>query len=322
MMRILIICNCELCPEAVDALGSVAAVDYRASATRDEVLGIISDFDAVMCDASVKFDHEMIARATKLRLIGTPSTGTDHLDKKCLAEHGIEQHDIAVEYELLDQFTATAEGAWLLLLAAMRQFPRQFERAKRGELAWNWNESGWVPNQLAGLTLGIAGYGRLGSMVGPYGKAFRMRVLAFDRKKLDEPGIEQVDLDTFLAESDVISIHLHLTDETHHFFDRQRIAQMKKGVVIINTARGDLIDEDALIDALESGHVAAAGVDVVHDEWDPNRGEHRLHQYARAHDNLVITPHVASACRQGCVGARVFMAQKLARRLRQISQDR
>ena len=313
MHRILVLSNCDLCLQALEPLQNVGQVDYRPAATRAEVFDILADYDVVMCDGRVKFDREMLAVSGRVRIIATPSTGTDHLDKKCLAERGIEWIDIATEYELLDQFTATAEGAWLLLLACVRRLPAQFDRAKRGEIGPD--PTGPTPHQLAGLTLGIAGYGRLGHMMGQYGKAFRMRVLAFDKKKIAEPGVEQVDLDTFLSESDVITLHLHLTDETRHFFDRNRIARMKPGVILVNTARGDLIDEDAFVDALESGHLGAAGVDVVHDEWDVKRGEHRLHQYARTHENLIITPHVSSGCIEGMAGARMFVAEKLAKRL-------
>jgi D-3-phosphoglycerate dehydrogenase len=308
--RILVISNCDVRLEALDALREVGEVDYLPKATRAEVFENLAGYDAVLCDAKVKFDREMLDAAGKVRIIATPSTGTDHLDKACMSEKGIEWIDIATEYELLEKFTATAEGAWLLLLAAIRRLPSQFERARRGEIGPQWD--GPLPVQLSSLTLGIAGYGRLGRMVGQYGKAFRMRVLAFDKKTIEEEGIEQVDFDTFLAESDVISLHLHLNDETKFMFNRERIAQMKPGVILVNTARGDLLDEDALVDALESGHIGAAGVDVVHDEWDPNRAEHRLHRYARTHDNLIITPHVASGVSDGCGMARQFVAEKLA----------
>ena len=93
---------------------------------------------------------------------------------------------------------------------------------------------------------------------------------------------------------------------------------MKPGVVLVNTSRGDLIDEAALVDALRSGHIRAAGLDVVHNEWDPDLGGHELHEYARTHDNLVITPHIASGCQENCLQARSFVADKLARQVQEM----
>lgn len=315
---ILVTCDCTLCPEALDPLRRIGQVAYECPVDRPRLLEVIGQYDAVMCGAEIKFDRQVFSRAEHLRVIATPSTGTDHIDKKVLDERGIEQIDIAREYDLLDQFTATAEGAWGLLLAGVRQLPKNFERAKRGLLRLE--DSSRVPRQLSGKTLGVIGYGRLGRMIGQYGKAFRMKVLCHDVKRIDEAGVRQVDLDTLLAESDVISLHLHLTDQTQHFLTRKRIAQMRRGVILVNTARGDLIDEAALVEALESGQIQAAGLDVVHNEWDPNLAEHALHEYARTHDNLIITPHITSGCYESIRGARICVAQKLAEWLKTNSE--
>lgn len=314
MPRILVLPCLTLCPEALDPLYAVGDVDYRYPTDPSTLAKIVGDYEAILCHADMRFDRPLLERATRLRIIATPSTGTDHLDKPTLSERGIELIDLSQEFDLIEQFTATAEGAWSLLLAAARRLPRDFERAKRGELGGA--DTNWAPHQLAGLTLGIVGHGRLGSMVGDYGKAFRMRVLAYDTRKIEVPGIEQVDLDTLLSESDAISLHLHLTDATRFMFDRQRIARMKKGVILVNTARGDLLDEEALVEGLEQGHIGGAGLDVFHDEWDPNRANHALHRYARSHDNLIITPHSVSYCLEGLRGARIFVARRLAQRLK------
>ncbi|HCN07206.1 MAG TPA: hypothetical protein DIT01_04670 [Lentisphaeria bacterium] len=311
--RILVTSNCVACPEALEPLRRIGQVDCKYPVDRATALAVIDRYDAVMCDAGIQFDEAVLSRAERLRIIATPSTGTDHLDKKTMAARGIEWIDIAKEYDLIERFTATAEAAWLLLLACIRRLPRNFERAKRGCLGPEDWES--LPKQLCGKTLGVIGHGRLGRMVTQYGQAFRMRVLVHDIRTIEEPDVEQVDLDTLLAESDVVSLHLHLKDETRRLIDRERIARMKRGVVLVNTARGDLIDEAAMIEALETGQIGAAGVDVVHDEWDPDRAGHALHEYARTHDNLIITPHIASACYESCVEARAFVAEELAKRL-------
>ncbi|MAE67043.1 MAG: hypothetical protein CMJ18_22510 [Phycisphaeraceae bacterium] len=313
-LRILVTSDCTVCPQALDPLRRIAAVDCRFGLERDVMRRIVQDYDAIMCDGKVVIDRELLAPADRIRVVATPSTGTDHIDKPFLAERGIEFIALTTEYEVIEQFTATAEGGWALLLAAIRRIPSDFERAKRGERGLADPDERRI--QLSGKTLGVMGYGRLGRMVGEYGKAFRMRVLAFDRKHIDVAGVTRVDLGTLVTESDVISLNLHLTDETRLILDRRRFEQMKRGVILVNTARGDLLDEDALVDALESGHVAAAGLDVVHGEWDPNLAEHRLHEYARTHDNLILTPHTASSCAEATLIARSFIASKLADRLR------
>jgi len=149
-------------------------------------------------------------------------------------------------------------------------------------------------------------------MVVEYGKAFRMRVLGCDIRDRDVPGMAQVDFETLIRESDVLSLHVHLTADTRHIISRDVLARMKCGAILLNTARGDLVDEQALVDALESGHLFAAGVDVFHDEWDPDLASHPLFEYARTHDSLVISPHIAGASVESITGARVFMARKLA----------
>jgi D-3-phosphoglycerate dehydrogenase len=142
------------------------------------------------------------------------------------------------------------------------------------------------------MTLGILGYGRLGRIVGQYGKAFRMRVLACDvRSVTPDEGVTMVDLDTLLRESDVLSIHIHLQGN-EGLIGRKEFAKMKSGAYLVNTSRGGIIDEAAFLEALESGKLAGAGVDVIHGEWDPNIGEHPLIRYARTHDNLIISPHI------------------------------
>jgi phosphoglycerate dehydrogenase-like enzyme len=129
-------------------------------------------------------------------------------------------------------------------------------------------------------------------MVADYGQAFRMRVLACDRKEIaPAPGVEMVDFPTLLRESDVLSIHIHLTPENRGFLGREALSRMKPGAILLNTSRGAVLDEAALLDHLESGHLGGAGLDVIDGEWSKNLTAHRLIRYANLHENLVISPH-------------------------------
>ena len=155
------------------------------------------------------------------------------------------------------------------------------------------------------------------TMMAGYGNGFGMKVLGCDLEEKNIAGVEQIALDELLAKSDVTSIHIHLTEENRGFVSNELLKKMKPGVVIINTSRGAIIDEDALIKNLESGYVGAAGLDVIHGEWDKNIYDHPLIKYARTHDNLVITPHIAGATVESIIGARVFLAKKLADYIRE-----
>ena len=307
----------SLCPHALDPLRAVAEVDH-AVLDRAATLERIGEYDAYFGHTNIQIDREFLDRAERLKVIGAPSTGTDHIATDLLEERGIKLLALTREYDLLDTFTATAECAWAVLLSCVRQIPWAFDASRAGD--W-WTSERFIGRQLSGKTLGIIGVGRLGRMMVPYGKAFRMRVLGADPIPLDIDGVEQVPLDTLLRESDVISLHVHLRPHTSGLLSREAFAKMKDGVIIINTSRGGLIDEAAFLDALRSGKVSAAGLDVIDSEWMENMSEHSLIQYARSHDNVVITPHIGGATVESVAGARLFMGRKLADYLRNLSDQ-
>jgi len=308
--RILVAVDLTLCMEALTPLQRVGDVDYLFPYDRARVLARIPEADAYMGHVNVRVDGELLDRGRKLRVLCTCSTGTDHIDKAALARRGVHLISLTTEYDLLDRFTSTAEMAWALLLTCRRKLPHETARALRGEVG---PERDVVPPpQLSGKTLGLLGCGRLGRMMVEYGKAFRMRVLACDLEPIDIEGVRQVDFDALIAESDVLSLHIHLCDETRHIISRDVLGRMKPGAILVNTARGGLIDEGALIEALGAGPLAAAGLDVFQDEWDPDLANHPLFRYARTHDNLVITPHMGGASLESITEARIFIAQKLA----------
>jgi D-3-phosphoglycerate dehydrogenase / 2-oxoglutarate reductase len=308
--KILVTADFSECYDSIKHLSEVATVDYRPAANRETVLEAIADCDAYLGVTFPQIDEAVLQRAPKLRVVCTASTGTDHIDLEGLRRRGIHLISITTEYALLDSFTATAELAWGLLLACSRQIPRLFERAKAGEIGLLKGQP--LPRQLSQKTLGIIGCGRLGRMIAQFGKAFRMRVLVCDVRPIKIEGVEQVDFERLITTADIISLHVHLREDTFHIINRDAIARMKPGVILINTARGDLIDEEAMVDALQSGHIGAAGIDVVHNEWDPNLQRRLLLEYARSHDNLVLTPHVGGATLESITGARVFVAEKLS----------
>lgn len=308
--RILVAVDMTFCDDAMARLRQAADVDYQPRVDQTTLEKIFQHYDGYLGHTNLRVTAGMLQTAARLKVICTVSTGTDHLDVEAIHARDIALLSLTTEYALLDRFTATAELAWGLLLACRRKIPTLFDRAKEGRIGLSPDMP--YPRQLSGKTLGVIGLGRLGRMVAEYGKAFRMRVIACDVRKIDMPGVQQVDWETVLATADVITLHVHLRNDTRHMINKDSLAKMKPGVVIINTARGDLICEPDLLAALESGHVAAAGLDVVHDEWDPGLARHPIIEYARRHDNLILTPHVGGGSHESIVEARIFIAEKLA----------
>ncbi len=285
---ILNMADIAVAPEAFAMLGVTVEVETLPP-EREVLLENIHKYDAYFATLKVRFDKEVIDKAVRLKVIATPSTGLDHIDLAYAAEKGIKVLSLKDDTAFLDSITATAELSWALLLAVVRRIPWAFESAKKG--AWARDE--FRGHQLSGKTLGILGYGRLGRIVAEYGRAFRMRILACDVREVEAaPYVEMVDFDSLLAKSDIISIHIHLTKENTHLINKSVFDKMKPGAVLINTSRGAIIDEAALVEALESGRLLGAGLDVIDGEWNENLSSHLLIQYANSHGNLVITPHI------------------------------
>lgn len=295
----------------VGDLEALADVDIEAP-DRAKLLEVVGQYDALWIHVEQRIDKEVFEQASRLKVINTASTGTDHIDVEEADRRGIRILSITKDYGLLDQFTATAECAWMLLMASCRHL-----RAASGHvLEGGWDTPRFTGQQLSNMTLGVLGVGRLGGMVCRFGPAFRMRVLGCDLKPFDLPDVEQVDFDTLLASSDAISIHIHMLRENYHLFNEDVFDRMKPGAVLVNTSRGDIIDETALLKALESGRLAAFGTDVLHNEWRSDMRESPVVRYAQEHDNVLITPHMGGASTLSIDEARRFAARKLAHYLK------
>jgi len=275
--------------------------------TRETLLEAIPDYDGFWGNFRMPVDREGLARAHRLKLIATATTGTDHIDKDELARRNIRLLCIREDIGLLDTFTATAELAWMLLLACSRHL----RRGTRQALACCWNDPMPRGRQLRGGTLGVLGVGRLGRMTARYGLAFGMKVLGCDPRPFDAPGARPVDFETLLRESDAISIHVHMDRENVDLIDAAAFAVMKPGAILVNTSRAALVNQDALLDALASGTLAAFGTDVIHGEWGADASDNRLVRYAQTHENVVITPHIGGATDYTAFAARRFLVRKI-----------
>jgi D-3-phosphoglycerate dehydrogenase len=306
-------------PEATAALQAAGEL-ISLSAERAQVLNVIGRADAYLASASVIIDDEFLDAAPRLKVIGSPSTGTDHMHLEAIDRRGIARFDIARELGLISSFTATSELAFGLLLSLIRHLKPAFAAAERGD----WARERFTGFQLHGKTLGILGLGRLGKISAQIGNGFGMNVIAHDIQPISAPQVRMVDFDTLLRESDVLTIHIHLTPESDGLIGRDAFARMKRSAILLNTSRGRIVHEASLLEALAGGQIAGAGLDVIDGEWlsDEVRVVHPLVAYAREHDNLLIAPHIGGATVESIYGARVFMAKKVADWLRANAADR
>jgi D-3-phosphoglycerate dehydrogenase len=181
-----------------------------------------------------------------------------------------------------------------------------------------WARERFTGFQLLGKTLGILGLGRLGKISARIGQGFAMKVIAHDTADVNVPGVEMVGLEELLQRADVLTIHLHLGPETDGLIGCDAFKLMKPNAILLNTSRGRIVDESALLGALEAKQIAGAGLDVLDGEWlsQDELFRHRLIAYSRSHENLLVVPHIGGATTESIYGARVFMARKLADHLR------
>lgn len=311
MARPRILCNCPVdhIPEAKEILEAVGEVTYTEFAY-PELLEAIGTYEALVPSLDVALDGTLLGRARRLKLIATPSTGTDHIDVAAAERLGIQVVSLKHDYEFLKTVTATAELAFGLILSIVRGIPFAFDSVKGGQ----WRSKDFRGREILGKALGIIGYGRLGEIVARYGQAFGMQVWACDPyKKVSEAFVRQADMATLLGCADIITVHVHLNAETRGLISREAFSQMKPGVYLVNTSRGALVDEGALLDALESGKVAGAALDVICGELEGGPGDHPLVRYARTHSNLIITPHMGGVTYESQAKAYVFTARKTER---------
>ena len=253
--------------------------------------------DALITGIDVRCDATLLKKATRLRVIGSRTTQLRYIDLTYCSTNGITVLHIKPDSAVLQQTTSTAEEAFALILSLTRNIPWAFDQIKQGV----WDRRKYAGIELKGKTLGIIGYGRLGRMVAQYGRAFGMRVIAYDPKiassRIRADHATKVSLETVLRKSDIVSLHATFNDANIGMLQQKHFALMKQSAFFINTARGELTDERALLAALRSRRIAGAGIDTLTGE-DP-LGTHLQHndlvEYARTHENLIILPHLGGA---------------------------
>jgi D-3-phosphoglycerate dehydrogenase len=278
MKSIFIDCNDQLSPvwERVIRADDPPIDVNRKAFARDDLPRVLEGYDVALDDHSY-MPTELVARCPQLKHIVFLGTGAaSYMNVAELNARGVRVHTIKGYGD-----TAVAEHTVALIFAAARDVARMDREVRSGV---------WTPQegvQLLGKTLGVVGLGGIGAEVARIGKGLGMEVVAYNRTPRPDAGVPQVNIDTLLAKSDVVSLNLVLNDETRGFLSKERIARMKPGAILVNTARGALADEAALIAALQSGHIRHAGLDVFHAE--PLKADHPLAKLP----NVTLTSHAA-----------------------------
>jgi D-3-phosphoglycerate dehydrogenase len=281
-----------------EILQSVGEVTYMDDPSVEEVITVIGNYDAIFTNpnkSKVFIGKEILDAAKNLKVICTASTGTNHIDKPYVAKLGLPILALTEEREVINRISSTAELAFSLTMASLRHVVNSHKAALEGE----WNYEKYIGRQMNCLTIGSIGYGRLGSMYSRYCKAFDSRVLVYDPYKIvEDKGIEQVDsLEYLLQESDVVAIHVHVTEETIGMINKSCFDLMKKDVVLVNTSRGDMVNELDLVDFLRNNLDARVATDVLANEIK-DRLSSPLLDYAKGSNQVIITQHIGGMSRE------------------------
>jgi D-3-phosphoglycerate dehydrogenase len=269
--------------DGIDYLKREAEVDVRLKPSPEELLAMIGGYEALVVRSETKVTKEVFEAGKRLQVVGRAGMGVDNIDLETATHLGV----VVVNAPLGNTISA-CEHTLALMLALARNVPQAYDSMRQGR----WERQKFVGVELRGKTLGLIGLGQIGSEVARRARAFEMRVLAADPyvapERAQALGVELVSLDELLAQADFISLHVGLTPSTRDMIGEEQLKKVKPGVRIINAARGELIDEAALLRALDDGRVAEAAIDVFREEPP---GESPLLK----HEKIIITPHLGAS---------------------------
>ncbi|MEJ7748360.1 MAG: phosphoglycerate dehydrogenase [Candidatus Limnocylindrales bacterium] len=295
-----------LAREGIELIAGRHEVDERIGCSRQGLAAILPDYDALIVRSQVQVDAELIAAGRRLVVIGRAGVGVDNVDLDAATRAGI-----TVVNAPTGNTIAAAEHTLALLFGVARRIAAADASVRRGE----WKRAQFTGLELRGRTLGIVGLGKIGMSIALRARALEMVVLGVDpyisSEQATNHGVELVDLDTLLARSDVVTVHVPLTRSTRGLIGRESIARMKPGSIILNVARGGILDETAVAEALASGRLAGAGIDVF--EHEPPTGSALLEA-----PNTVLTPHLGASTAE----AQTLVAEEVAQQVLDVLDGR
>ncbi|HYU15968.1 MAG TPA: phosphoglycerate dehydrogenase [Candidatus Acidoferrum sp.] len=293
----------EMSPRAAELLSASTAieVDVRFGLTAGDLKSVIADYDGLLVRSRSKATAEVIEAGKRLKIIGRAGIGVDNIDVAAASRRGI-----IVENAPSGNAVTTAEHALCLLLSLARHIPQATATMKAGK----WEKNKFSGTEIMGKTLGVIGLGNIGRIAADRARGLKMKVLGYDpfigREAAARFGVELVDLDELLARADFITIHTPLTNDTRGMIGAAALAKMKRGALLVNAARGGVVDEDALLAALESGQIGGAALDVFVEE-PPRAGSALV-----AHPRLICTPHLGASTDEAQEKVAIEVAEQIA----------
>jgi len=285
----------------IDILSQVAQVDIKTNLPPEELLKIIPDYDALMIRSGTRVTKDVIEAGANLQIIGRAGVGVDNVDVPTATRRGV-----LVVNSPEGNTVAAAEHAVAMMLSLSRYIPVANQSVKSGQ----WDRKSFTGVEVYKKTLGIVGLGKIGSHVAEIARAMGMRLLAFDpylsKERADQLGCQLVEMDMLLRESDYITLHMPKTPETYHLINAEALDKMKPTARLVNCARGGIIDEAALVDALKQGKIAGAALDVY--EQEPLEAESSLRSLGK---ELVLTPHLGASTEEAQVNVAIDVAEQI-----------
>lgn len=258
-------------------------------------------------------DHRLMGK--NLKFIASPTTGLNHINMEHAQAKGIDIISLKGETEFLEDISATAELCWGLILSLVRKIPTAANSVESGK----WDRDQFCGRELKGASLGIIGYGRLGRKVAKFGKAFGMKILVSSYQLSDDKNVEFCSQTALLKQADIVTLHADSRPDNYQMIGAYELSLMKESSYFINTSRGDLVDEQALLNALSNKTIAGAALDVLEQEFNPAVNSQSLIDYAKKNSNLIITPHVGGVTKESQYNVTHFIIDKLFKLWREIN---
>lgn len=289
-----------------ELINSKGIVFYLETSNKDQVRSLLMEenINTIICNPnqqSYKIDGDLLNN-TKVNLINSCSTGLNHIDLDYCKKHNIKIQCHKNDYELINQLPSTSELAFGLMLSLLRKIPDSNIHVKSG----GWDYTKFMGRQIKDLNIGIIGYGRLGKMMDRFCKAFEANTFIFD----PYVDIQQTSLEEIFKKCDVVSLHVHVNEETKYMINKKLLGLVKNDSYLINTSRGEIVNEKDVVDALENGNLSGYGTDVIEDEFNDWINSPIIDAMRRG-QNIICTPHTGGMTIEGQTKAYKWSINKL-----------